>query len=188
MKSPIVIEDYSPKWATDFEKLKDIFSRSLGNLAVELHHVGSTSVPQLAAKPIIDIDIVIENAGALPQVSEKLSSIGYENVGDLGIKDRFAFKQINSDKFKMPEIRHHLYVCPRDSVTLNNHLALRDFLRSNRERADRYGKLKKELAAKYPHDIDSYIEHKTDFILQILEESNFDKDALANIREQNKSK
>lgn len=188
MNSKIVIEDYSPKWATDFQTLKKIFSESLGELAIDIHHVGSTSVSGLAAKPIIDIDIVIENDRLLPQVSERLSSIGYKNAGDLGIQDRFAFKQTTAHSFQMPEIVHHLYVCPRDSISLKNHLTLRHFLRFNKEKAGQYAALKKELAAKYSSDIDLYIEHKTQFIIEILKECGFDKETLLRIKEQNKSK
>ena len=85
-------------------------------------------------------------------------------------------------------INHHLYVCKKDCVSLLNHLGLRDYLRENPIAKIEYAKLKKDLARKYPYDMDSYIEGKTEFITNILEKLDFDKVELEKVKEQNKAK
>ncbi len=134
-------------------------------IAVAIEHVGSTAVPGLAAKPIIDIDIVVGSAGDVSIAIERLAAIGYSHVGNLGVDGREAF---NSP----PEPpQRHLYVCVQDGTALENHLMLRDFLRKNPDFAAEYGRLKKQLAARFPTEIDKYIAGKTDFILEVLRES-----------------
>ncbi|WP_139070830.1 GrpB family protein, partial [Paenibacillus sp. KS1] len=79
---PVVIEDYNDAWPVMFNELKDILRDKLGELALTIEHVGSTSVPGLSAKPIIDIDIVIDSMSLLPQVVGMLSELGYFHEGN----------------------------------------------------------------------------------------------------------
>lgn len=104
----VVVMPYDPKWKTDFENIKREIDSSLGNLAICIEHVGSTSVEGLSAKPIIDIDVVISDCSVLEDVVKNLEAIGYVHVGDLGIKDREVFKYSNKSHLQ----KHHLYVCP----------------------------------------------------------------------------
>lgn len=192
-KKKVVVEEYNPLWAEEFNKLKTVFENHLGDLFISIEHVGSTSVKGLAAKPIIDLDIVIEDGEKiLQQVIQKLEKLGYRHRGDLGIIGREAFKR---DSQKVPFdgsdrkwMYHHLYVCIKDCVSLLNHLNLRDYLRENESSRNEYGKLKLELAEKFPNDIDSYIEGKTNFIINILEKFDLETNELETIREQNKNK
>ena len=160
----IVVEPYNPKWAEEFKKIKDEILPIISDCIVSFEHVGSTSVPGLWAKPIIDIDIVIDD-GMLAVVMERLASIEYRHEGDLGIKGREAFGYDRKEKAHLME--HHLYVCHKDSPELKRHLALRDFLRNNPEYRDKYSRIKIEMAKKYPHDIDEYINGKEPVILEI---------------------
>ena len=136
------------------------------DLALRIEHVGSTSVEGLAAKPIIDIDVVIRDRTVLPEVISALGRIGYTHEGDLGIPGREAFKYEGKDHLK----KHHLYVCAQDSEELKRHLAFRDYLRSHPEAASEYGRIKEEGAALYPYDIDRYIEHKSPFIENVYKQ------------------
>ena len=189
--SKILISPYSPEWAATFQKLKDIYESAFSNSILSVEHVGSTSVEGLAAKPIIDIDIVIENKTMLPQIIIALKKLGYYHRGDLGIEDREAFLR-KSDRTPLDGagtswMKHNLYVCPKDSISLKNHLLLRDHLRKHPDKAKQYGELKMKLAAEFPFDIDKYIEGKTVFIAEMLKEQGFDQEALEKIREQNKA-
>lgn len=130
--------------------------------SIDIQHVGSTSVPGLCAKPIIDIDIIVADRAKLASVATALQDISYRHLGDLGIPGREAFKADDH------AITHHLYACLADSPALKNHLTLRDHLRSHPTDREAYGALKRELARKFPHDIDSYIAGKTAFIEGIL--------------------
>ena len=131
-----------------------------------IEHVGSTSVRGLAAKPIIDIDVVIGDASCLDAAIAALARIGYRHEGDLGIPGREAFKYAGKDHLQ----RHHLYVCPQDSAELKRHLAFRDYLRAHPEAVEAYGRIKEAGAALYPEDIDGYIAHKAPFIEGIYDE------------------
>ena len=158
----IVVLDYDPKWAEAFLQLSTNIRNVVGDIAVAVEHVGSTSVPGLAAKPIIDMSVVIAAAADLPLTIERLATLDYVHRGDLGVDGREAF-------FNPPgSPSHHLYVCPEGSLGLRNHLAVRDYLRAHPATARTYGTLKKRLADECGDDIDTYIDGKTDFILEIL--------------------
>ncbi len=162
----VTVLPYDPRWEGDFLKIRDEIRCALGELALRIEHVGSTSVPGLSAKPVIDIDVVIEDRSRLCAVIAALEATGYRHEGDLGIAGREAFKYDGKEHLK----KHHLYVCPRDSAELKRHLAFRDYLRSHPEAAREYGRIKEEGAALYPFDIDKYIRHKSPFIGKIYAE------------------
>jgi GrpB-like predicted nucleotidyltransferase (UPF0157 family) len=158
----IVVLPYDDIWAFEFEKIKMELETALKGAELSIEHVGSTSVKGLAAKPIIDIDIVIENDN-FNIVRDRLREIGYEHVGDLGITGREAFKY--TDKKHLMD--HHPYVCAKDSSELKRHIKFRDHLRTNIIDRERYSAIKLEMASKYPHDIDNYINGKQPVILDI---------------------
>lgn len=188
----IVIENYNPEWAVEFARLKAVYQRYLGHLLLNIQHVGSTSVVGLAAKPILDIDLIIPNKSFFDSVVEVLSQLGYTHRGDLGIIDWEVFRRNTAvtpeDGSDREWPKHHVYVCIRGSVSLQNHLLFRDFLRDHPAQAKAYGELKKQLARQYAYDIDQYIEKKTDFIVNILAQQGIDDSALAQIIAQNQAK
>lgn len=130
----VIVMPYNNQWSKEFEKIKIEVSAALGQLAVSLEHVGSTSVQGLWAKPIIDIDVVIPDNKSLPQVIDRLEKIGYHYEGNLGIEEREAFRYDNKPELML----HHLYVCPLDSKELKRHLVFRDFLRTHSEAVEEY--------------------------------------------------
>jgi len=165
----IIVVPYDPGWVQAFEQIRCELEQALGGLALAIEHVGSTAVPGLSAKPIIDIDVVIEKE-MFNKVEELLNTIGYDHEGDLGIEGREVFTY--RDKPHLME--HHLYVCDKGADELKRHLALRDFLRGNQEYREKYGRIKIEMAEKYPHDIDSYIDGKQPVILEIYDKCDLD--------------
>lgn len=168
----IEVVEYSPSWAQAFSELSHIISNCLGNLILKIEHIGSTSVPGLAAKPIIDLDVVVPSRRCLLDVVSRLATLGYEHEGDLGIFGREAFRRAENDvpyhETGRTWISHHLYVCDAHSRELARHIAFRDFLRANPDQALAYGKLKQRLAAQFPHDIDSYIQGKQELVEDII--------------------
>lgn len=142
--------------------------------------MGSTPVEGLAAKPIIDMDIVIADRKSLPDVLKRLEKLGYTHRGDLGIPDRESFKAPETSTYK-----HNLYVCLEGSLALQNHRVLRDSLRKNPSLVQRYGALKQELAQKFPESIDLYVDGKTEFIVSVLKNQISDKNQLDAIRDMN---
>ncbi len=171
----IEISEYNADWPLQFAELRERLSLCLGDVAVAIEHVGSTAVPGLAAKPLIDIDVVIPlHAKAIISIG-RLAGIGYVHQGNLGIQDRESFKSPTGTP------PHHLYVCRRGSVALRNHLTLRDHLRQHPGDLTAYARLKRGVAADC-RDVDEYTRRKTDFILSILAKYTFSAAELALIR------
>ncbi len=162
----VTLLPYDAAWAYDFEKIKNEIEDALGNLIIRTEHVGSTSVVGMWAKPCIDIDVVIKDYSVFDDVVLRLEKIGYIHEGDLGIKDREAFKY--SDKPHL--MLHHLYVCPKDSAELRRHIAFRDYLRSNPEAVKKYSAVKEKAAELFPNDIDGYIKYKSPCIEELYNE------------------
>ena len=160
----IIVEPYNPKWAEEFERIKSELLCFIGNSIISVEHVGSTSVVGLWAKPIIDIDVIIDD-GMMPVVIDKLAQIGYVHRGDLGVKGRQTFGYDRNAKAHLME--HHLYVCHKDNAELRQHLALRSFLRNSPEYREKYSNIKREMAKQFPHDIDSYLKGKEPVIMEI---------------------
>ncbi|MBO4477348.1 MAG: GrpB family protein [Lachnospiraceae bacterium] len=165
-KKQVLVEKYDAAWAQDFRQIEQELKEALGDLALRIEHVGSTSVKGLSAKPIIDLDIVIPDYSRFDAVVAALETIGYNHEGDLGIPGREAFKYSGKEHLR----RHHLYVCTETSEELKRHLAFRDYLRSHPEAVREYSRVKEEGAALYPEDIDKYIEYKSPCIEKIYRE------------------
>lgn len=161
-RDPVVVVPYDPAWPATFELLRERIAGTLGDRAVGIEHVGSTAVPGLAAKPIVDIDVVIRHEADFPDVEARLASLGYVSLGELGVAARHAFRATPDTP------RHHLYVCAAAGVPLRAHLTLRDALRADPELAAAYGSLKYDLAKRFRLDVDAYVEGKTAFITQTL--------------------
>ena len=159
----VTVSPYSEEWENAFRAIKAELEAALGELAAGIEHVGSTSVKGMSAKPCIDIDVVIADASLLPAVIERLAAIGYIHEGDLGIKDREAFRY--ADKPHL--MAHHLYVCTATSEELHRHLTFRDYLRSDPRAVKKYSRIKEKAAELYPNDIDKYIEHKAPCIQEL---------------------
>lgn len=172
--STVIVVDYDPSWPRQFEALRATVWPVVASLAVAIEHVGSTAVPGLAAKPVIDLDVIVP-AHHVAAAIERLRTIGYEHRGDCGVPQREAFRRPPGS------LPHHLYLCPETSPALANHLAIRDHLRANPAAAQAYGALKKRLAKEFADDIDGYVEAKTAFLVTILRAQGFASDALAEI-------
>ena len=162
----VIVLPYDAAWESAFEAIRAEIQTALGDLMLGIEHVGSTSVKGMSAKPCIDIDVVIRDYSVFDAVVQKLDAIGYIHEGDLGIKDREAFKY--ADKPHL--MTHHLYVCPRDSEELHRHIVFRNFLRENPEAVKKYSRVKETAAQLFPDSIDQYIEYKSPCIEELYKE------------------
>ncbi len=172
----VQVIDYDPDWPRIFHRLKDRIWPSVRHVAIAIEHVGSTSVPGLAAKPVIDLDIVIASRAGLPLITPRLANLGYTHRGNLGIDDREAYLAPANQP------AHHLYVCTQTSLALQNHIAVRGYLRTHASEAVAYSNLKKQLAERFPRDRERYVDGKTNFIVSILQQCGLSADALDSIR------
>ena len=183
----IKVVPYDPNWKTEFEKAKDFYQKILDGLDVEIEHIGSTAVEGLYAKPIIDIDIVVPDAGIRDEVIERLERAEYTHEGDLGITGREAFKY-DDDNPNITWMEHHLYVCMAGCESLDNHLKIRNHLRNNPGAVEAYSRIKLELAEAHPHDIGSYLEGKSELLGSFLAKEGMNAEALERIENANKKK
>ena len=143
----MVVEKYNPNWVNQFRVLKEFLAKNTTEY-ISIEHVGSTSIPGMNAKPIIDIDIIVEDAAQFLRLKDELEKIGYVHEGDRGIPGREAF---DHEKVSVG-IDHHLYVCVKDNAELLRHLKFRDKLRSSPELVNEYNKIKEEILAKVGAD------------------------------------
>ncbi|MBZ5500294.1 MAG: GrpB family protein [Acidobacteriia bacterium] len=160
MADPVVIVDYDLRWAAMFAEEKARILEALDGLDVAVEHVGSTSVPGLAAKPIIDIMVVVPDPATGEKTIAPLTVLGYDYHGELGIPGRFYFAKGRPRK-------HHLHMYPRCHPEIARLLLFRDYLRANPDAAHEYAKLKRALAEKFRDDREAYTEAKNDFIRSI---------------------
>ena len=148
--SPDLLVAHDPAWAGEFAALSEVYRAALGDLVLRVEHVGSTAVPGLLTKPILDLDLVIADRAAFDAASAALSALGYAHRGDQGIAGREVFNRADDHTpFTQPPRRwlaHHLYVCCANSRELRRHLAFRDALRRSSALCDRYAAIKVELA------------------------------------------
>jgi GrpB-like predicted nucleotidyltransferase (UPF0157 family) len=158
VREPLVVVDYDEAWPAWFDELAGPLREALGDLGAEVEHVGSTAVPGLAAKPIIDVDVAVRSAEDVPIAIERLRRLGYVYQGDKGIPGREAFLWPPGAR------RHHLYVVVAGSEPHTAHIRFRDHLRANPEIAARYAALKKELAVRHADDPLVYTDAKSEFV------------------------
>ena len=164
-----LVKHYDPTWPLWFEELRHRFDSVLSGRYCSIEHVGSTSVAGMTAKPIIDIDIVIERQD-FESTKDRLAEIGYFHEGDLGIPGRDAFDLSDSGlKESLPA--HHTYVCDMYGEALKRHLVFRDFLRQSPEYAYRLSNLKWQLAGEHDNDRQSYMDGKAALCEEIYEKA-----------------
>lgn len=154
----MLLQTHHERWAEEFGELRRILLEGLHPLPVVVEHVGSTAIPHLAAKPILDIDVVYGDGVAFADVKAGLEKLGYQHHGDQGIVEREVFKRGGAAGGPpvLDAVAHHLYVCPVDSAELRRHLRFRDFLRADEAARVAYQQLKQQLAAEAMQDRKRY--------------------------------
>jgi len=171
----IDVVPYSTEWPAQFERVAGALRQALRDLpGASVEHVGSTSVPGLAAKPIIDIDVVVD-PDDMPAAVAALERIGYLHRGDLGVTGREAFAAPDDNPVR------NVYVCQAGTLNLRNHLAVRAVLRERPDLRDEYAAVKLHLAADPDLDIDTYIARKSQVLQKVLAESDLPDDELLRV-------
>jgi GrpB-like predicted nucleotidyltransferase (UPF0157 family) len=156
---------YDENWAAWFDEEAERICTALGDLAVRIDHVGSTSVPGLAAKPVIDIQVSVASIIPRAPTAAALAGIGYEhNVDPIDDEHDFFSKGYGYDADAR---RVHVHVCLAGGEWERRHLAFRDWLRAYPEDAAAYEAMKREAVAAHPNDIYAYVDAKTAFIRDI---------------------
>lgn len=159
----IIVAAYDSAWPDAFRRAADELETLPGPIFLEIHHIGSTAIPGMHAKPIIDILAVVHVIDALDERSAQMESLGYEVMGEFGIPGRRYFRRNNPDGIRT----HQIHAFRAGSPHIRRHLAFRDFLRSHPVEAAQYATLKQEVAKAHPNDIEAYMDGKDGFIKEI---------------------
>ena len=176
----VIVEKYNPLWAEQFQGIKSQLEKILtGVRFVSIEHVGSTSVPNLDAKPVIDIDIIVTPENLEPATKLLVDDGGYVYHGEWGIPDRHVFRRAGA----MPA--RNLYVCIEGSQSLRNHLLVRDICIRDDSVRGAYGRRKLELAQRDWADVDEYCEAKNEILGYVLEKAGMEELDLEVIRQRN---
>jgi GrpB-like predicted nucleotidyltransferase (UPF0157 family) len=165
----ITLAPYNPLWADEFERVRAELVAALPAWIISIDHVGSTSVPGLDAKPIIDISVAVPDLQASLVLVPTLDRLGFLYRGDDDLPDRHYFPRTVAGLR-----RHHLSLAEPDSWHRRNSLTFRDALRRDADLARRYGELKRRLAASAGTNRLDYLNGKTDFILQVLKAEGYE--------------
>ena len=170
-KRKVEIVNYDPQWPMLYKKEKTLIQKAIGHTIVGIEHIGSTAVPGLGAKPIIDILMAVNHLSDAEQCIEPLQSIGYEYVPEYeaSIPERRYFHKGHPPK----EQHYHLHMVELTSDFWKKHLLFRDHLRTHPKIAQKYHELKKRLALKYSSDREGYTEAKTSFIKSIVTKATY---------------
>lgn len=158
----VVVTPYDPRWPAEFEAEAARLSKVFGPLACAIHHIGSTSVVGLPAKPVIDILLEVWDIHAVDAFNPAMAALGYEAMGEYGIPGRRYFRKGGVRR------THHVHAFQHDNrADIERHLAFRNYLRAHPADARRYAALKQELAARFPEDIEGYMDGKDALVKEL---------------------
>jgi GrpB-like predicted nucleotidyltransferase (UPF0157 family) len=161
----IHIEEYNPEWVRHYEYEKEKLCSALGNTVLGIEHIGSTSIPEIWAKPIVDIMIGVKSLPLEKSQICKVIELGYEYLGEAGVSGKIYFRK------RFPKA-YNVHITQFGNLIWNNNILLRDFLCSNKDEAMRYSELKKIIISEGVNNLLEYSERKADFINEILKKAN----------------
>lgn len=157
------VEVSSPRkeWSLMFQEECGKLKNTFGNLVVNIYHIGSTAIPNIKAKPVIDIMIEVINIDEVDKFNHQMEQLGYITFGENGIPNRRFFSKGGDNR------THHIHIFEQGNSEITRHIVFRDYMIAHPEEAQKYSQLKQNLADKYPTNIEMYIEGKNDYIKSI---------------------
>jgi GrpB-like predicted nucleotidyltransferase (UPF0157 family) len=159
----VEVVPHNPRWREAFEAEAKHIAAALGANVVAVHHIGSTAIPNIYAKPIVDLLIEVRDIAEVDGRSSAMESHGYEVMGEYGIPGRRYFRKDNEEGIRT----HHVHAFKAGSAEVERHLAFRDYMIAHPEDAQRYSELKRKLAEEHPQSIDAYMDGKDGFIKEM---------------------
>ncbi len=163
MSNSVRVVPNDPIWKKRFESESHRVLEEFGENGVAVHHIGSTAIPSIVAKPIIDMLGVVRDIELVDKCNAEMERLGYEVMGEYGIPTRRYFRKDN----ELGEREYHFHVFQDGNPQIDRHLAFRDFMNAHPQWAQAYSDLKLSLVAKYSESIMDYHEGKSDFIQRI---------------------
>lgn len=179
------IEPHNPEWRAKFLEIQHQLQQILSDIAIiSIEHVGSTCIPGLKAKPVLDIDIIIE-LSSLDATRKALVDAGYTDCGEMNVPGRFAFRQPGYGRFdaahgpgRNGELRYNTYVMIEGCIALKNHLDVRRVLMENQELREEYGRVKSKLQVTEFENIGQYVTGKMEILCKILRAAGWSEENL----------
>jgi GrpB-like predicted nucleotidyltransferase (UPF0157 family) len=159
----VEVVPHNSNWQSEFEDESMQLALAFGDNTIAIHHIGSTSIFAIYAKPIIDILVEVEDIEKVNDRNTQIEALGYVAMGEFGIVGRRFFRKDNTVGIRT----HHLHTFEAGSAQVIRHLAFRDYMRSYPEDAQKYSELKQKLAQQYPEDIEGYMDGKAEFIREL---------------------
>jgi NAD-dependent deacetylase len=156
-RGPVTIVDYDPAWPRVYEKERERIRKALSDVVVDIEHMGSTAVPGLAAKPVIDISVGLRTLHLTDEHVTTMKQLDYEYLGEFGLAGRLYFRKGGTAS------THHVHAVEWGGEQWSRHLAFRDYLRAHPDEAGRYAEAKRRLTVAVDHDWYEYVEHKNVF-------------------------
>lgn len=163
MRKEVSLQSHDPIWAETYSAEARRILSVMGDNVRATHHIGSTAIPAMVAKPIIDMLIVVGDISRVDASSAEMRSLGYEVMGEYGIPTRRYFRKNGEGGQRL----FHVHVYTQGNPEVARHLAFRDFLKAHPQWAEQYATLKLELASRYAHTPYDYQQGKSEFISQI---------------------
>ncbi|MGO5065373.1 MULTISPECIES: GrpB family protein [unclassified Clostridium] len=157
----IEVVPHNPEWKIKYQKEADKIYNIMKEEIVKIHHIGSTSIEGIYAKPVIDILVEVKDINNVDNYNEEMKRLGYIAKGEYGIKGRRFFLK------GLYHRTHHVHIFEKGDSEIERHINFRDYMREHKEEAKQYEELKKELALEFRYDIDYYCEGKDSFIKEI---------------------
>lgn len=157
----IEVVPHSSQWIEEYRKEAKVICNIMDNEIVEIHHIGSTSIPNIYAKPVIDILIGVKDIENIDKYNKEMEKLGYIAKGENGIPGRRFFLKGLYNR------THHVHIFQAGSLEIKRHLNFRDYMIAHPKEAQQYEELKKELAVKFKYDIEGYCDGKNAFIKDI---------------------
>jgi GrpB-like predicted nucleotidyltransferase (UPF0157 family) len=161
--SKVEVVPHNPQWRDAFEAEAKHVAAALGENVVAIHHIGSTAIPNIYAKPVIDLLVEVRDITEVDGQSSAMESLGYEVMGEYGIPGRRYFRKDNQAGIRT----HHIHAFEAGSAEVVRHLAFRDYMIAHPGEAQRYSELKRQLAEEHPQSFDGYMDGKDDFIKEM---------------------
>lgn len=161
--SEVRIVPHDPRWRREFADEAARIAGALGEILVDIHHIGSTAIPEIYAKPVIDILVEVREISSVDARNSSMELLGYEVMGEFGIAGRRYFRKDNEHGLRT----HQVHIFETGSDQVRRHLAFRDYLIAHPAEALAYSDLKRRLADQYPDSMDDYMDGKDAFIKEI---------------------
>ncbi|WP_036480937.1 GrpB family protein [Myxosarcina sp. GI1] len=159
----VEVVPHNPQWKNAFKVESKQIAKAIGENIITIHHIGSTAISTIYAKPIIDFLVEVSDLALVDERNTEMEALGYEAMGEFGIKNRRYFRKHNLLGIRT----HHVHIFEVNSPEVKRHLAFRDYLIAYPQVAWEYSALKRKLAQKYPEDIEGYMDGKDRFIKDI---------------------